>query len=62
MLQKTLLSPKEAAVLLGVSYKTVLRLSRSKDFPALRIGEKKIGIPADMLQEWQRKEAAKPLE
>ena len=62
MHHRSVLTPREAAAVLQVSYKTVLRLAKRKDFPAFKAGEKKIRIPADMLQEWQRKEAAKPLE
>ena len=59
---KPVLTPREAAEMLQVSYKTVLRLAKTKDFPALRVGEKKIRIPADMLQEWLRRKAVEPLE
>jgi excisionase family DNA binding protein len=62
MLQKPVLTPKEAAAVLGVSYKTILRLAKTRDFPAFKVGEKKIRIPADMLQEWQRRKAVEPIE
>jgi len=57
-----LLTPREAAEVLQVSYRTVLRLAKRKDFPAFKVGEKKIRIPADMLQEWLRRNAVEPLE
>jgi excisionase family DNA binding protein len=64
MLQKPVLtlSAKEAAAALGISYKTVLRLAKTRDFPAVKVGEKKIRIPADMLHEWLRRKAVEPLE
>ena len=62
MTAKTLLTPQEAARALGVSYKTVLRLAKRRDFPALRVGEKKIRIPADMLQDWVQRKTTEPLE
>ncbi len=61
-MQKPLLTPRETAKLLNVSYKTVLRLAKTKDFPALRVGEKIVRIPADMLQEWLQRKAVEPLE
>lgn len=62
MHHRSVLTAREAAAVLQVSYRTVLRLAKRKDFPAFKVGEKKIRIPADMLQEWLQKEAAKPLE
>jgi excisionase family DNA binding protein len=62
MLQKPVLTPKEAAAALGVSYKTILRLAKTRDFPAVKVGERNIRIPADMLQEWLQRKAAQPLE
>ena len=59
---KPVLTPREAAEVLQVSYKTVLRLAKRKDFPAFKAGEKKIRIPADMLQEWLQRKAVEPLE
>lgn len=59
---KALLSPKEAAEMLGVSYKTILCMARQKDFPAFRVGERKIRISADALEAWKRRKEAEPLE
>ena len=59
---RPVLTPREVAKMLQVSYRTVLRLSKRKDFPAFKVGEKKIRIPADMLQEWLRRNAVEPLE
>ena len=62
MHHRSVLTPREAAAVLQVSYRTVLRLAKRKDFPAFKVGEKKIRIPADMLQEWLRRNAVEPLE
>ncbi|HHT48948.1 MAG TPA: helix-turn-helix domain-containing protein [Firmicutes bacterium] len=62
MLGKTTLTPREAAEILGVSYKTILKLAKTKDFPAVKIGEKIIRIPGEALQEWLRRKAEMPLD
>jgi len=37
MTSKPVLTPREAAELLGVGYKTILRLSKRADFPAFEL-------------------------
>jgi len=59
--QKTLLSTKEVAAALGTSYKVLLNLAKTADFPALRIGAKKLKIPANQLEEWVRRKASESL-
>ena len=62
MTSKSVLTPREAAELLGVGYKTILRLSRQADFPAFRVGERKIMVSAEGLREWKRRKMAEPLD
>ena len=48
-----LLTVKQAAELLGVSIRTLYPLLHSDDGPpAIRVGERKIGIPRDGLLRW----------
>ncbi|HHU81352.1 MAG TPA: helix-turn-helix domain-containing protein [Acholeplasmataceae bacterium] len=61
-LNKPILTPREAAELLGVGYKTVLRLAKQRDFPAFRVGERKIRISAEGLAEWKRQKMREPLD
>ena len=42
----------ETAQLIGVSYNTLRRLVRSGDIPSVRVGEKRILVPADGLRKY----------
>ena len=59
---KRLLSVHEAAGRLGCNPKTVYRLTKRADFPALRVGEKRIMIPANLLENWIEDKAQQPLD
>lgn len=61
---KKLLTVHEAAGpdWLDCNPKTVYNMTKKPGFPALRIGEKKIRIPSDLLLDWIVKQAAEPLE
>ena len=59
---KEVLTLKETAQLLQISYKTALRLARLADFPAFRCGERKILVSAEGLREWKRRKMAEPLD
>jgi len=54
MTSKPVLTPREAAELLGVGYKTYpFAFSKRADFPAFRVGERKIMVSAEGLREWE---------
>lgn len=57
-----LISVGEYAELKGLPYKRVLALAKTKGFPALRIGEKKIYILRDQAEEWFLQKAQEPLD
>ncbi|HHY08680.1 MAG TPA: helix-turn-helix domain-containing protein [Corynebacteriales bacterium] len=61
---KRLLSVREAAGpnWLNCNPKTVYRLARRADFPALRVGEKRIMIPVELLEKWIQRQAEAPLD
>lgn len=61
---KRLLSIKEAAGpnWLNCNVKTVYKLTKRTDFPAIRVGEKRIMIPVDLLEKWIQRQAEAPLE
>lgn len=61
-MEKLVLTPKEAAEILAVSYKTVLKLAKTEGFPAVKVGEKNIRIPAEALRDWVKRKAAEPLD
>ena len=42
----------EASKVLGVSEKTLYKLTKQKGFPAVRLGEKRIVIPSELLLQW----------
>ncbi len=56
-----LIPAREYAEMQGLAYKQVLRLARIKDFPAIRIGGKKIFILKEQAAEWFRQKAKEPL-
>mgnify|MGYP000890052456 CR=1 FL=1 len=62
--KKRLLSVREAAGpnWLNCDVKTVYKLVKTDGFPALRVGEKRIFIPADLLEDWIRQRAVEPLD
>ena len=49
---RLLLSVAEAAEVLGVGASTVYQLTRRKDFPAFKIGDKRTVISAPALERW----------
>ena len=57
-----LLSVQEAAGRLGCNPKTVYRLAKRADFPALRVGEKRIAIPSNLLENRIENKAREPLD
>ncbi len=52
MITSTILSVKELAEYLGVGMNTAYTLVHQPDFPALKIGEKRIVIPVESLNDW----------
>ena len=62
MMTKSVMNLREVAEFLGISYKTALKLSRRRDFPAVRIGEKRIFVPTSLLEKWIEKRAEEPLD
>ncbi len=61
---KRLLSVNEAAGpnWLNCNVKTVYKLTKRADFPALRVGEKRIMIPVELLEKWIQSQAEAPLD
>lgn len=49
---KATLNVKELSKYLGVGLNTAYELVRQSDFPAIRVGEKRIIIPVEQLDEW----------
>ena len=60
MTSKPVLTPKEAAELLGVGYKTILRLCKQRDFPSFRLGERAIRISVEGLKKWEQQKMQEP--
>jgi excisionase family DNA binding protein len=52
----------EIAALLDVNVVTAYELAKRKDFPALRVGEKRIMIPVELLEKWIQSQAEAPLD
>ena len=52
---------EQMAKVLGVSRKVAYNLVKRKDFPAVRVGKKRIIIPRDRLIEWLNENADKPI-
>ncbi len=52
----------EVAELLGVSEKVAYRLTKRQDFPAIRVGEKRIVIPRDHFLRWLDNNAKRPID
>lgn len=55
------LNVSETAKLLGVSENVVYRLTRQKDFPAVRVGEKRLIVVRDRLVDWLNHNATRPI-
>lgn len=53
-MEKLTYSIPEAAQVLGVSRPTAYALAKSKDFPILKIGKRKV-VPVQELREWIKK-------
>jgi excisionase family DNA binding protein len=54
------LRPREAAVALGISERTLWRLTKEGHIPCVRLGtgkHRRVVFPTDMLAEWLRKQA-----
>jgi len=48
----TVLNVKELSKYLGIGINTAYELVRQPDFPAIRVGEKRIIIPVEQLNNW----------
>ena len=57
-----ILKVKQVAEVLGVSRKVAYNLTRRKDFPAVRVGEKRVVIPRDHFLRWLNEKADKPID
>jgi len=57
-----ILKVEQVAEVLGISRKTAYSLVRSKDFPAVRVGEKRLVIPRDKFLLWLHTKAEQPLD
>lgn len=58
---KGALNVKELAAYLGVGLNVAYGLVRTPGFPALKIGERRIVVPIDSLNQWINDNAGKPL-
>ncbi len=56
-----LMTCREYAEYKRIPYKTVLRLAKIKDFPSLKVGEKKIYVLPRKADEWFERRAEKPI-
>ncbi|MBQ8248521.1 MAG: helix-turn-helix domain-containing protein [Clostridia bacterium] len=54
---KLTINVPELAKLLGISRPVAYELTKREGFPAIRIGERRIIIPVDKLNEWLDREA-----
>lgn len=59
MPDKLAINVPELAKMLGVSRPVAYELTKREGFPAIRIGERRIIIPVDKLNEWLAREAEK---
>ncbi len=55
------LKVEQVAEVLGVSRKVAYNLAKRRDFPAVRVGEKRLVIPRDRFIQWLNENADKPL-
>lgn len=53
---------EEVAAALGISRRLAYSLAKQKDFPAIRVGEKRLVIPRDRFLRWLNENADKPLD
>ena len=53
---KSVLSIEETAITLGISRASMYRLAKSKGFPSVILGERRIVVPIDKLNEWLGKQ------
>ncbi len=53
---------EQVAEVLGVSRKVAYNLAKRKDFPAVRVGEKRLIVPRDRFLQWLNENADRPLE
>ncbi len=51
------LKMQDVAAVLGVSKKVAYDLARQDGFPAVRVGEKRIIVPRDLLRQWLENQA-----
>lgn len=56
------LKVEQVAEVLGVSRKVAYNLTKRRDFPAVRIGEKRLCVPRDRFLRWLNENADKPLD
>ncbi len=57
-----ILSISQISEIMGLSRAGAYNLAKTKGFPAIRVGEKRLCIPKDKFIEWLATEAEKPLE
>jgi len=50
---------EDVAAVLGVSRKVAYNLTKRRDFPAVRVGEKRLCIPRDRFLRWLNEKADK---
>jgi excisionase family DNA binding protein len=55
------LNVSDVAQILRVSRKVAYKIIHQKDFPSIRVGEKRIVIPRDKFIEWMNRQTDKPL-
>lgn len=55
------LTVKQIAELLNISLPVAYELTKRADFPAVRVGKKRIMIPRDRLLRWLNENADKPI-
>lgn len=55
------MSVRQLASYLGVGLSVAYQIVKSEGFPALKIGEKRIVIPIEQLNEWLKNNAGKPI-
>lgn len=56
-MEKKYMSVAELAEYIGVSKPTAYQLAHMADFPAIVLGERRIIVIADMVDEWMRRQA-----
>jgi len=57
-----ILKADQVADVLGVSVRVVYNLTKRQDFPAIRVGEKRIVIPRDHFLRWLHNNAKRPID